>query len=93
MAFSKSVEYDTGVIVDDSYINIVSVNGNKESLTVYLNYYASDIARQSNKLPLKQAVYSFVPDASLNSLRWDKQAYEYLKTLPEFEDAIDVLEE
>ena len=65
-------------LTKDLYIKVVSVQGTKE--TVAANVTFSDTSKTS--------VYEFTPD--LNGGNFIKQAYEHLKTLPEFSDAIDV---
>lgn len=65
--------------IGDCYIKIVHIYGNKENLSFDAVYFINDTAT-INK------VYSFVPTMEDNFI---KQAYLYLKTLPEFADAID----
>ncbi len=72
----------------DCYVKVVSLDGNKK----YINGAALVIDQESNE-PVYDYRFMFTPSADDNSVRWDKQAYEYLKTLPEFKNAVDVLEE
>lgn len=64
----------------DAYIKVKSVNGTKESVTAYVDY-AKDTQ------VLVQKGFQFVPN--MNGQNFIKQAYEHLKTLNEFVDAID----
>lgn len=51
------------------------------------------VINQELNEPVYDYRFMFTPSTDDNSVRWDKQAYEYLKTLPEFKNAVDVLEE
>lgn len=72
----------------DCYVKVVSLDGNKK----YINGVALVIDQELNE-PVYDYRFMFTPSTNDNSVRWDKQAYEYLKTLPEFKNAVDVLEE
>lgn len=73
---------------EDCYVKVVSLDGNKK----YINGVALVINQELNE-PVYDYRFMFTPSQEDNSMRWDKQAYEYLKTLPEFKNAVDVLEE
>lgn len=77
------------ITVNQAYARIDSLVGNKTSLTIYVNFYVTAEAANSGIPSFKQSSYEFTPNSSEGSERWDKQAYEYIKTLPEFEGAID----
>lgn len=70
------------------YVKIVSLDGNKK----YINGVALVIDQAFNE-PIYDYRFMFTPSNEDNSMRWDKQAYEYLKTLSDFKDAEDILEE
>ena len=70
------------------YVKIVSLDGNKK----YINGVALVIDKDKNE-PVYDYRFMFTPSNEDNSMRWDKQAYEYLKTLADFKDAEDILEE
>ena len=65
--------------LSDSYIKVLRVEGTKDQQTATVQIASAD----------KQFVstYSFVPD--LAGKNFIAQAYEHLKTLPEFADATD----
>lgn len=92
MALSKRIELGSGIILENGYIRVQGINGNKNILAINLEIFASKELCEDGKEPISHMVFTFVPSESENALRWDKQAYEYLKTLPEFDGAIDVLE-
>lgn len=66
---------------DNAYIKIHSLNGNKS--LVQITVLILDCAEGNE---ISNSVYNFNPSVDL---AWYKQAYEYLKTLPEFANATD----
>lgn len=71
----------------DSYVRIENLNGNKESIVITLHFYV--LSDRSKFLYSKQ--YEFTPDMESDE-NFIKQGYHYLKTLTEFENAVDILE-
>ena len=71
-----------GIAVQNCYCRVLSVQGGKAALTAEVSFHASSE---------HQAFYSkaigFVPD--MDGDNFIKQAYQFLKTLPEFSDATD----
>jgi ribosome-associated toxin RatA of RatAB toxin-antitoxin module len=65
----------------NAYWKIEKIQGTK----LNINF---DISISLNDKLIGSKSYSFAP--SMNSDNFIKQAYEYLKTLPEFADAMDV---
>lgn len=70
------------VTTDPLYIKVVSVSGNKETLTASVSF-----SLEKTTAPLAVKDYQFTLE--LEGPNPIKQAYEYLKTLPEFADAVD----
>lgn len=54
--------------------------------------YMSKEANDSGLMPIDEFTITFIPDVSINSLNYHTQSYEYLKSLPQFENAIDISE-
>lgn len=73
-AFEQTVEAK-------AYWKIDSLNGNKEGIDIKMNAYV-------NGKQVDGTSSIFVPDLSGDN--FIKQAYEHMKTLPEFADATDV---
>lgn len=71
---------DGKIILEDAYIKVITVNGSKETVT----------ANVSIKSEEKELLVSYDFSPSMEGSNFIKQAYEYLKTLPEFSDAQDV---
>lgn len=75
-------------IIEKCYCKIDNLKGNKENISFKLFIYNST----KNKL-INIVSYNFKPNVSNDSDNFIKQAYIYLKTLPEFANAIDLLDE
>lgn len=81
MAFQQNFSFN-GIDVTDGYIKVSSVAGEKGGLAVQLDYSAG---QQFQAVQTKSV--NFIPD--MEGGNFIKQAYLYLKTLPEFADAVD----
>jgi hypothetical protein len=81
MALKKDYIFK-GITIKDCYIKICTFSGDKTNMFVSVGYYAE---KENEKIENKN--FSFAYDlAGENPI---KQAYEHLKTLPEFAGAID----
>lgn len=76
-----TVQNGTEKITFPAVCKITSVSGNKTSLNVSVSH-VGDVARF-------ERAYSFEPSVAEGSENFIKQAYLYLKTLPEFSGAED----
>jgi|APSaa5957512535_1039671.scaffolds.fasta_scaffold17927_4 hypothetical protein len=73
------------VTLDQSYIKVTEVRATKLSADAYVDFSVEGVGEGA----VLQQLFRFVP--SLDSTHnFIAQAYEHLKTLPEFEDAEDV---
>lgn len=78
---SKSVPGFSGELIsENTYFKVNSLTGNKSLIS-------ATVVGISNDTQVYTQGYSFIPD--LDGPNFIKQAYEYLKTLPEFSNAID----
>lgn len=77
MALSKTINLQNGLTVE------------KDLLTINVKSYVSQQAFQEGKEYLEQKFYSFIPSVEEGSVSFIEQGYEYLKTLEEYQDAID----
>lgn len=89
MAIINQITLESGLSIGQAYIRVQGINGNKNIASINLEVFVSQEKRDEGKSPITYFNYTFVPMTEDNAPRWDKQAYEYLKTLPEFADAID----
>lgn len=83
---------DNGLKIVSSYVKVSSFSGTKEGVDFWINYYADYESRKNGKPYILQEMYSFVPNLG-DGPNFIKQMYQYLKTLEQFKDAINIFEE
>lgn len=74
----------------ESYVKVEFVRAWKADSLIWVNWYADAQARADMKQPVKQKEFT-VATSVLVGANIIAASYEYLKTLPEFAGAIDVL--
>ena len=74
----------------ESYVKVEFVRAWKADSLIWVNWYANGTARADMKQPVKQHEYT-VSTSTLVGANIIAASYEYLKTLPEFAGAVDVL--
>lgn len=93
MALSKNNKISIGgkdIVFENCYIKIVFDNGTKNKRQITVMFYDN----KENLNPIgNPKYYEFIPDVSCDSDNFIKQGYEYLKTLDEYKDAVDLLDE
>lgn len=86
MALSKSWKKEVNgfgeVTLNNAYCKISSFNGSKEQIIFMVS-----IQNKESENIFDQQIYTFVP--SMSDSNFIAQAYEYLKSLPEFANATD----
>ncbi|MEK4721526.1 hypothetical protein NST66_29010 [Priestia sp. FSL W8-0524] len=92
MALNKSILLESGLEVTDAYHRIETYNGDKKELKFTLVSYLDKTAATEGKAALREETFSCPPNLADYSYNFIKQGYQYLKTLDQFKDAIDVLE-
>ena len=73
-----------------AYMKVEKMRGDKNWLNFDVKGYISKDAANTGMEDIYNKQYGFIPTTDD---RWDKQAYEYIKKLPEYEAAVDILEE
>lgn len=81
MALKMNFEHN-GVQVSEGYLRVANVNGNKNRVAFVLSY-----AVDADHDHLKADQFSFVP--SMDGGNFIQQAYEHIKTLNGFQEAVD----
>ena len=89
MALLQKIDLPTGLSVANAYHRIDMIVGNKKLLSIQINSYVSQADYNNAKFALESKEYSFIPNIADDAPNFIRQGYEYLKTLPEFTDAID----
>jgi hypothetical protein len=86
MALTKSLKLTSNfgdeVYFNNPYIKIESLTGNKNQILIEVVIY-----KEVNQQSVDRKYYPFTP--SLDGKNFIAQGYMYLKTLPQFENAID----
>jgi hypothetical protein len=80
--FSFKTKYGIDAVVNNCYIKVNSVNTTKLNANAIINFTTID-----KLCVIEELSYQFAYD--INGENPIKQAYEYLKTLPEFANATD----
>jgi hypothetical protein len=74
--------FSGSLTASDAYWRVSKISGTKNNMTMFVN-----VSETSGRIQITEKMYSFVPD--LNGKNFIAQAYEHLKTLPEFAGATD----
>jgi len=83
---TKTTNFGDTKSFNNSYCKVHSISGNKNSLTVNVKFYPDEL----QNICIDTKSYTFSPSVNDGSDNFVKQAYEYIKTLPEFTGATDV---
>lgn len=102
MAIKKQVTADNGIVTNYHRIALISVDVNNQN-TILLYSYLSEDGRQIekdyaaglyNNIKAGMMKFPYVSAEYINTVYDEnmtvKKAYEYIKTLPRFEGAIDI---
>jgi hypothetical protein len=91
MAFTRTIYTNTGITVQNSYskVELLSLIG-KDVINFSVRNYAESPQGRDVQLPYFSEEKNFRCDYDINGENPIKQAYVYLKTLPEFEGVSDV---
>ena len=81
MALKQTFNF-AGLTINDGYLRVTEVAGNKNRVAFSLSY---QIAQGEDSV--KTQDFDFVPEMSGDN--FIRQAYQYLKTLPDFKNAQD----
>ena len=82
MALSKNTVTASNLEIQDAYIKVAKVEVTKNLMGITISY-----SKDSDSEAFQKAIYSASYDLDGNNPI--AQAYEHLKTLPEFADAVD----
>lgn len=95
MAIRMKITLASGIEIDDAYLKITNISGNKNNICIVLTAY-KDASSMQNGLPQIEGyslVKEFVPTLGSSVSDFISQGYNHLKTLPDFSGALDILEE
>lgn len=86
--YSKNI-YGETLNFEAAYHKITFLSGNKEGINIQVTTYGDG----DKKHVILERGYFFNPSVENGAYDFIKQGYEYLKTLEEYSDAIDILDE
>ncbi|MBX0320215.1 hypothetical protein [Shouchella clausii] len=92
MGLLVDLALDSGIVVPSAYMNIYNLTAFKENVRVEFFFYQSQNAHVDGKKEIKTLSFSFRPNLNDDALNFYKQAYYEIKRLPEYREAVDVLE-
>lgn len=78
---------DKDFLIENVYCKIDSINGNKNTVEIRINIYKD----KTKQVFISSAIYNFEPNLE-SADNFIKQGYDYLKTLNEYKDAVDLLD-
>ncbi len=81
----KTLIRESKTLISNGYVKVGLLNGNKNGIEVIMEYRI----RKEDMESIHNKSFLFTPSPAEDSPRWDKQVYEYLKTLPEFKNVVD----
>ena len=79
-----------GLKSDVAYIVIEYFEGTQEMIKLDVKAYISKEAKENGMSPLDQNFVTFKPNLSKDSPNYHQQGYEYLKTMPNYKNAINI---
>lgn len=87
-----NAEYD--IMVYNAYWRINPKNGligGKDEMNYVIEVFKNaEMSHKDNSQPLNRLTFMFIPDVSENADNFIAQAYNHAKTLPTFQNSIDV---
>lgn len=91
MGLLATIELDSGLVVENAYIRVDSLNGSKAEMLITASVFASEQAARDGR-PALQALYDHLyPRLADNDLSLWTQAYAKLKLLPQLSQFQDQL--
>lgn len=93
MALQQTLNFESGMVLENAYIRIFNLFGNKGQVTLSVVTFVNKDAALEGKPFVQAKEYYFQPNVLDDAPNFYKQGYEYLKEQPEFEGSIDVLED
>lgn len=92
MALIVKKELENGIILENSYHKIQEVIATKDVLEFRVAIYKDKEAREQEKKIIEFKIYNCIHNTTVSSKNSIEQAYQYLKTLIEYENSIDDFE-
>lgn len=85
----KEKEFSNGLVLNNVYCKILDLACNKDTINYRVGFYANKELRVENKQVIEVENFSCNHDVSNIAKNSLKQAYEHLKSVNGYEEAID----
>lgn len=82
-----------GLIAPTTYIIVDYLNGTQNTINFNVNTFISKKAKEEHSQPIEFQTFQFESDTTDSALNIFKQAYEHLKSLDQYKNAMDILED
>lgn len=92
MALQLKKTTEHGIGLETAYIRIDELSGSKDRVILRVRTYTDHTNFILGRTWIEESIYTFSPLVDDVSLNFIKQGYEYLKTLEEYSESVDILE-
>lgn len=89
MALQKDFTLKNGLVIPNAYIKIETCTSTKESASARVGVYVNKAYAEQGEAVFEH-YHIFKPNYSTDAINLWEQAYEFIKTLPEYEGAENV---
>lgn len=93
MGLRKNHKTSSGLNINNAYYRVTSLESDHKVTRFFLAVYVSRDEFLMGRGALELENHLFNPDVSDDAPNFFRQAYAYLKSIDNYEDAVDVLEE
>ncbi|OVE34799.1 hypothetical protein CCZ20_24420 [Priestia aryabhattai] len=92
LGIQHTLELSNGLVVNNAFSRVEEISGTPQWLTFTLKSYVSREMADSQREPLIQEVFGFAPDLNEGQPNFFQQAYNQLKTMEAYQDAVEITE-
>jgi hypothetical protein len=90
MALQTRVELSNGLVLENAFVKVLTINGSKNYMGITVQVYLTREKYEEGKEAVSGGIYAFNCSCEESEGNHFAQAYRYLKTLPQYKDAVDV---
>ncbi|MCQ2009268.1 hypothetical protein NOM01_04570 [Sporolactobacillus sp. STSJ-5] len=84
--------FDTGITLNNVYVRVYTVSGGKDAGKIIADFFKSRDDATNGARALKTEIIGITFDVTSSAKNFVIQAYDSLKTLTEFQGAMDIME-
>lgn len=93
MGLTRGLTLNSGINVPNAYFRISSIFGDKEHIQFHLVAYLSREEYKDGKGVIYTESFSFEPNINDDAPNFYRQGYAYVKTIGDYKESNDILEE